>query len=402
MRIAGDVNGSLTSGGRFTLDLVALKANYLALQRHSGTAETAAVVKADAYGLGTQYVVPALVAAGVKTFYVAHIDEGIEVRKLAPSARIFVIYGAPKGTESVLSAHKLTPLICSAEQLDRWGQHIRKTGAPQAYGLHVDTGMNRSGLTMTEARLVGMHSDVLKASGLCHIMTHPACADDPDHPLNPKQIAQFQELKSIFSNIESSYANSAALLSMGNLGGDITRPGIALYGGEALNDVPNLMKPVVKAEARIVQIRHAKAGETVSYGATETLKRDTKIAVCAVGYADGYHRSIGLKHVRNGPGNDTPRAQTEHGDRTEAVRNAYGVRAGFVCGALAPILGRVTMDFTMFDVTDVPDAQLDEAQWVELFGENIALDDVARAGGTIGYELLTSLGRRYERVIVNG
>ncbi len=401
MSIVGDVHGSLTTGGRLTIDLGALKANYLLLQEHSGTAETAAVVKADAYGMGTQYVVPALVAAGVKTFYVAQTGEGIEVRKFAPDVRIFVIYGTPKGTETTLSAHKLMPLICSAEQLDRWGQYIRKTGTPQAYGLHVDTGMNRSGLTMTEARLVGMHSDVLKASGLCHIMTHPACADDSDHPLNAKQVAQFQELKSIFSNIESSYANSAALLSGGNFGGDVTRPGIAIYGGEALNNTPNLMKPVVKAEARIIQIRYAKGGETVSYGATETLKRDTKIAVCAVGYADGYHRSIGLKTAQSAPSNDTPDVRNAYVNDAETVWGACAVRAGFICGRHVPILGRVTMDFTMFDVTDVPDAQLDEAQWVELFGANIALDDVARAGGTIGYELLTSLGRRYERCVIN-
>lgn len=393
---------SLNSGGRLTLDIGALKANYSLLQSHSGAAETAAVVKADSYGLGTLYVVPALVTAGVKTFFVAQIDEGIEVRKYAPDARIFVIYGAPKGTETTLSAHKLLPLICSAEQLDRWGEHIRNTGSPQAYGLHVDTGMNRSGLTMSEARLVGMHSDVLKASGLCHIMTHPACADDPAHLMNAKQMALFQELKQIFSGVESSYANSAALLSGGSCGGEITRPGIALYGGQALNDVLNVMKPVVKAEARIVQIRQAKAGETVSYGATETLKRDTKIAVCAVGYADGYHRSIGQKTARNASEADTPDARNEYGNDAESVRKTHGGRSGFVSGTHVPILGRVTMDFTMFDVTNVPDSQLDKSQWIELFGSNIALDDVAAAGGTIGYELLTSLGRRYERNIING
>ena len=381
--------GSPTSGGRLTVDLGALKANYQLLQMHTGVAETAAVVKANAYGLGVDIVVPALVSAGCKTLYVAQIDEGIEVRKLAPDARIFVIYGAPKGTETTLLAHNLMPLICSAEQLDRWGQYIRKVATPCPYGLHVDTGMNRSGLTMAEARLVGMHSDVLKASGLCHIMTHPACADDPAHPMNAKQISLFQELKQIFSNIESSYANSAALLNGGACGADITRPGIALYGGEALNDVANPMRPVVKAEGRIIQIRHAKEGETVSYGATVTLKRDTKIAVCTVGYADGYHRSIGSANARDG-----------YGDDTESTRKAHGNRAGFVCGVRVPILGRVTMDFTMFDVTDVPDSQLDKAEFIEVFGAKIALDDVARAGGTIGYELLTSLGRRFERLVI--
>jgi alanine racemase len=376
-----DTFGSSTFGGRLTIDLQALKSNFNTLQVRSGGAQVAAVVKADAYGLGVKYVVPALVNAGVRTFYVAQIDEGVEVRRLAPDARIFIIYGALKGTEEILSKYGLMPLICSAEQLDRWGQYIRRTGTPQAYGIHVDTGMNRSGLTLAEARLVGIHSDVLKASGLSHIITHPACADDPGHPLNALQIAQFQELKLIFSDIESSYANSAALLSGGAYGGDITRPGIALYGGHALNDTPNLMKPVVKAEARIVQIRHAKAGETVSYGATETLTKDTKIAVCAVGYADGYHRSIGVKN-------------------STATHDA--AKAGFIAGVPVPILGRVTMDFTMFDVSDLPDAVLDKTQWVELFGEHLALDDIAHAGGTIGYELLTSLGRRYERVIING
>ncbi len=384
-----EIFGSQTSGGRLTVDLGALKANYHALQKHSGAAETAAVVKADAYGLGVGLIVQALLSEGCKTFYVAQIDEGIEVRKLAPGARIFVIYGAPKGTETTLLAHNLMPLICSGEQLDRWGQYIRKISKPCPFGLHVDTGMNRSGLTMTEARLVGMHTDVLQASGLAHIMTHPACADDPAHLLNTRQTALFQELKLIFSGINSSYANSAALLKGGACGGDVTRPGIALYGGEALNNVPNPMTPVVKAEARIIQIRHAKAGETVSYGATVTLKRDTKIAVCAVGYADGYQRSIGSPNARDG-----------YGDDTESVRKPHGNRAGFVCGQHVSILGRVTMDFTMFDVTDVPDARLDKAEFIELFGVNVALDDVARAGGTIGYELLTGLGRRFERVVI--
>ena len=391
MSSPNEIFGSRTAGGRLTIDLGALTSNYRLLQEHSGAAETAAVVKANAYGLGADVVVPALLLAGCKAFYVAQIDEGIEVRKLAPDARIFVIYGAPKGTESTLLAHNLMPLLCSAEQLDRWGQYIRKVGKPCPYGLHIDTGMNRSGLTMTEARLVGMHSDVLKASGLGHMMTHPACADDPAHMLNTKQTALFQELKEIFSGIESSYTNSAALLSGGACGGDVTRPGIALYGGEALNDVANIMKPVVKAEARIIQIRHAKLGETVSYGATVSLKRDTKIAVCAVGYADGYHRSVG---------SGTARGLIEN--HAESMRQPPERPAGFVCGQRALILGRVTMDFTMFDVTDVPDSALDEADYVELFGTNIALDDVARAGGTIGYELLTSLGRRYERSIING
>lgn len=367
------------AGGRLTIDLAALADNYRLMQTHSGAAKAAAVVKADAYGIGVALAVPALSAAGCDTFFVAQADEGISVRSLAPRARIFVIYGAPKGSEEALLEHRLIPLLCSPEQIERWGKLIRAKGSPLPYGIHVDTGMNRTGLTMDEARLIGMHSDVLKVSGLCHVMTHPACADDPDHPLNIRQREAFRQVRSIFAGMESAYANSAAILTTGATGGEITRPGIALYGGESVNGIANPMRPVVTAETRIIQIRYGKAGETVSYGATETLARDSKIAVCATGYADGFHRASG-----NGV----------------AVRKtAIAKAAGFLAGHRVPVLGRVTMDFTMFDVTDVPDEVLDASEWIELFGRNIALDDAARSAGTIGYELLTSLGRRYNKTL---
>ena len=377
--ISGPASG--LAGGRLTIDLAALADNYRLMQRHSGAAKTAAVVKADAYGLGVDLAVPALTAAGCDTFFVAQAGEGVSVRALAPNARIFVIYGAPKGSEEALLEHRLIPLLCSPEQIDRWGQLIRATASPLSYGIHVDTGMNRTGLKMDEAQLIGMHADVLKASGLCHVMTHPACADDPDHPMNGRQRESFQQVRTIFSGIESTYANSAAILTTGASGSEITRPGIALYGGEAVNGIANPVKPVVTAETRIVQIRYAKAGETVSYGATETLTRDSKIAVCATGYADGYHRASGNGVAR----------------RDTGIAKA----SGFIGGYRVPVLGRVTMDFTMFDVTDVPDAILDTTEWIELFGRNIALDDAARAAGTIGYELLTSLGRRYHREAIS-
>jgi alanine racemase len=365
------------AGGRLTIDLSALADNYRLMQTHSGVAKVSAVVKADAYGLGVNLAVPTLVAAGCDTFFVAQADEGITVRKLTPKARIFVIYGAPLGSEEALLKHRLIPLLCSPEQIERWGKLIRAKGTPLPFGIHVDTGMNRTGLTMDEARLIGMHCDVLRASGLCHVMTHPACADDPDHPMNLKQRASFQQVRDIFSGVEAAYANSAAILTTGASGGDITRPGIAIYGGEAVNGVANPVKPVVTAETRIIQIRHAKAGESISYGATETLTRGTKIAVCATGYADGFHRASG-----NGV----------------ALRKTGVAKAsGFLAGHRIPVLGRVTMDFTMFDVTDVPAAVLNANEWIELLGKNIMLDDAARSAGTIGYELLTSLGQRYHR-----
>ncbi len=378
MSASGRTSGP--ASGRLTVDLSALTDNFRLMQTCSGTAKAAAVVKADAYGLGVDLAVPTLTATGCDMFFVAQAEEGIIVRKLAPSARIFVIYGAPKGSEDALLEHRMIPLLCSPEQIERWGKLIRTKARPLPYGIHVDTGMNRTGLTIDEARLIGMHADVLKVSGLCHVMTHPACADDPDHPMNGRQRESFQQVRTIFSGIESAYANSAAILTTGASGGEITRPGIALYGGEAVNGIANPVKPVVTAETRIIHIRYAKAGETVSYGATETLTRDTKIAVCATGYADGYHRASG---------NGTALRKT-------GIDKASGVLAGH----RVPVLGRVTMDFTMFDVTDVPDVVLDTSEWIELFGKNIAVDDAARAAGTIGYELLTSLGRRYHRQVV--
>jgi alanine racemase len=380
--VSGKTSGppSGLAGGRLKIDLSALADNYRQMQMHSTTAKAAAVVKANAYGLGVELAVPTLAAADCDTFFVAQADEGVTVRQLAPNARIFVIYGAPKGSERALLEHRLVPLLCSPEQIERWGKLIRTTARPLPYGIHVDTGMNRTGLTMAEAQLIGTHADVLKASGLCHVMTHPVCADDPDHLMNVRQRDSFQQVRAIFSGIESAYANSAAILTTGASGGEITRPGIALYGGEAVNGTANSMKPVVTAETRIVQVRYAKAGETVSYGATETLTRDSKIAVCATGYADGYHRAAG---------NGVALRQT-------GIAKSHGHIGGF----RVPALGRVTMDFTMFDVTDVPDAVLDTSEWIELFGKNIAIDDAARAAGTIGYELLTSLGNRYHREAV--
>jgi alanine racemase len=367
------------AGGRLTINLEALKANWRTIAAKSAPAKPAAVVKADAYGLGIDLVVPALLAAGCDTFFVAQAQEGADVRKLAPNARIFVIYGAPQGTESFLIENRLIPLLCSPEQVERWGAQIRGRASALPYGLHIDSGMNRTGLTLAEARLMGTHTDVLVASGLCHVMTHPACADDPDHPMNAAQRQSFQQVQAIFSSVESSFANSAAILTGSACGGQITRPGIALYGGVAVNGITNPMKPVATAETRIIQVRHAMAGETVSYGATQILTRDTVIAVCGTGYADGFHRASG--------------------QGIKLRQTGAQAASGWISGQRVPVLGRVTMDFTMFDVSNVPSRVLEKSEWIELFGRNIALEDAARAAGTIGYEFLTSIGQRFHRRI---
>lgn len=365
------------AGGRLTIDLDAVAANYRTMVEKSGRATCAAVVKADAYGLGAERIVPTLAEQGCDTFFVAFADEGIAVRKMAPRATIYVLNGIHEQSVATVAEAGLFPVLCSLEQIDLWANYWKAHGSRRPCALQVDTGMNRLGLTLDEALAFRERNMAEHLVTPILVMSHLACADDPVHPKNSQQLDSFQRVATAFGDVDSSLANSAATLTGGDLLFDVTRPGIALYGGEALNDTPNPMQVVATLEARIAQIRHAKKGETVSYGATQTLERDTKIAITSVGYADGYPRA--------GSARGTPLR-----DALEA--GAYG----FVADRKVPLLGRVTMDLCMFDVTDVSDEALSTG-WIELFGKNIALDTAARAAGTIGYELLTSLGNRYER-----
>jgi alanine racemase len=364
------------AGGRLTIELGALVRNWKKLTALAPSAETGAVVKADAYGLGAEPVVKALAKAGCRTFFVAYAHEGAAVRRAAPEARIFVLTGAEAREYRAYVTSALIPMLSSVEQVRLW----LAEGPNLPFGINVDTGMNRLGLHAGEAAILGADGVVLQAAGLCHIMSHLACADDPAHPMNQRQLKVFQRLAGIHSDVESSLANSAGILLGSAFHFKLTRPGIALYGGEAVNGIENPMEPVAQLEMRVMQVRTAMAGETVSYGATMTLKRNTRIAVCGTGYADGFHRASGAG---------------------VAVRESGRPAGfGFIAGKKVPILGRVTMDLTMFDVTDSPEGTVKAGDFVELFGQSIALDDAARSAGTIGYEMLTSLGRRYHRSVM--
>ncbi|MBO6638341.1 MAG: alanine racemase [Roseitalea sp.] len=371
--MAGRADNGELCGGRLTIDLGAIIANWRDLDRRSRPGRAAAVVKADAYGLGAHRVVPALASAGCDSFFVALPGEGVAIRPLVPEARIFVLNGAHADTMDAMIEAGLIPILCSMEQARFW----LAQGGGTACAIQVDTGMNRLGLTVGEAYTLASDDTLRGKLDIVHVMSHFACADTPDHPLNRQQIESFQAVAAAFESVESSLSNSAATLTGGAHGFAMTRPGIALYGGEAVPGIANSMRPVVTLKARIVQIRSALSGETVSYGATQRLDRDSRIAIASVGYADGYPRA--------GSGSGVP------------LRNAVAEGlCGFVARHRAPVLGRVTMDLTAFDVTDVPDAALAEG-WIELIGPNRSLDDVARASGTIGYEILTSLGTRYAR-----
>ncbi|GGB10016.1 alanine racemase [Brucella endophytica] len=366
----------LLAGGRLIIDLDAIVDNWRTLDARSRPGRAAAVVKADAYGCGIAEVVPALAKAGCDTFFVALPEEGLRVRHAAPRARIFVLNGLFDDAAPAFTDADLIPVLGSDHEIAIWAKHGRR----KPCAIHVDTGMNRLGLTPQEAiAFAGQAKSVRPVL----LMSHLACGDSPSHEMNRRQLEAFKAVRAAFGDIETSLANSAGVFMGGDFLFDLTRPGIALYGGEAVNEVANPMKPVATAEARIVQIRHARQGEPVGYGASAILTRDTRIAIVSTGYADGY--------LRSASGSGVPL-------RGNVATGAYG----FIAGRAVPVLGRVTMDLTSFDVTDVPVDEIRAGSHIELFGPNIVIDDVARASGTVGYELLTNLGRRYHRRYVGG
>lgn len=362
---------------RLTVDLAALADNWLELSRRSGRARAGAVVKADAYGLGIEDCGLTLYEAGARDFFVAAASEGATLRAYAPAARIFVLSGIWPGQERLFLEHDLVPVLASEEQVAHWMSVIAEIG-PYPCALQVDTGFNRLGLSFDDA--MALAQDVSRPIGFdpVLVLSHLHSGDSTDAESNRHQLDLFQKVSAAFEGVESSLAASAGIHLGPHYHFDLTRPGIALYGGTATQAMSQPLRTVVTAEARIVQIRTAKAGETVSYGGTHRLQRDSRLAIAAVGYADGYLRSLS--------GSGIP------------LRNAvHGGAAAYYDGHHLPVLGRITMDLTVFDATDLPARSLQTGDYLELIGPNMPIDTVAEAGGTIGYELLTGFGLRYER-----
>jgi alanine racemase len=355
---------------RLTINLGAVTANWLTLRRLSGRARAAAVLKADAYGLGAEQVGTALLRAGCRDFFVATPDEGVRLRSILPEVRIYVLSGLWPGVEETIFNSDLIPVINSIEQL---GVLMAICG-DHRYALHIDTGMNRLGLTMEEAAEASRMPDRKPLL----VMSHLTSPDHRDQSMNLRQLESFQQVARLFEGIESSLSSSAAIPLGDDFHFDLTRPGIGLFGGLDLEGPSARLLPVATAEARILQVRHVRKGETASYGATHTFDRDSRVATVAAGYADGWHRSMS--------GSGVP------------LRASVGAGAqGFVAGHIVPIIGRITMDLTLLDVSDIPEHLVAPGDYVEVFGEHISLTAAAHAAGTISYELLTSLGKRYAR-----
>ena len=363
-----------------TIDLDALAANYRQLRDLAAPAECAAVVKADAYGLGMGHAAPALWRSGCQTFFVATLTEAADLRALLPEAVIYVFNGLLPGTADRFHTFALRPVLNSADEIKEWAGYCAGVGEKLPCAVHLDSGMNRLGLSPAELDTVAQALELWSALSLTLVMSHLACADDAAHAKNAAQLNLFDTLRARLPEAMTSLANSAGILLGPDFAYDLVRPGIALYGGHPQRRGKNPFHPVVHLKGRILQVREAAAGETVGYGATRTLTRPSRVAVVSAGYADGLFRALSTKDGENG---------------LDVYLGPHAV----------PILGRISMDLITIDVTDVPDvpeALSRRGAWVELLGPNVSAHQLAAHAGTIDYEVLTSLGQRAARRYIGG
>jgi alanine racemase len=360
----------IAAAARLTVDLDAIGRNWQRIAARVGeTTATAAVVKADGYGVGLEPAAEALAEAGCHTFFVALPEEGVRLRNTVRDAAVYVLDGLVPGSTELLAANDLRPVLNSMAEIEEWAD-LKASGIDTSAAIHVDTGMNRLGLTMAEARTLAQEQDLLEAIRPSLLMSHLACADTPEHPLNRRQLTAFRAVRVLLPNIPASLANSAGVFLGPEYHFDLVRPGVALFGGLAVRDAANPMDTVVTVEAPILQVREVKRDETVGYGGSEAATRPSRVAIVGVGYADGYHRRAGSTDTRG------------------------GARA-YIRGRFAPLMGRISMDLMALDVTDIPGVVRGDP--VELIGRHVPVEEVATHAGTIGYEILTGLGQRYQR-----
>ena len=358
--------------GALTVDLDALVANWRKLEKAAVPAECSAVIKANAYGCGIEPVARALAKAGCKTFFVATPDEAAAARAAVPSAVLYVLNGFVQNTGDAYAKIDARPVIGDLNELAEWDVFCRRTQWAGGVAIHIDTGMQRLGLTVAEAQ--GLIPRINAGDhGISLVMSHLACAESLNHPMNAKQLATFREIASAFAGVPASLSNSSGIFLGLPFHFDMVRPGAALYGVNPTPEADNPMQPVVDLKARIVQIRNVERGETVGYGGIWTARRPTRLAIVSAGYADGYFRAA---------------------SSNDGTRGAEVVAAGKRC----PVAGRISMDLMAVDITDLEKNAVRRGHMVTLIGEGITVDELAHHFGTIGYEVLSSLGPRYVRV----
>ena len=360
---------------RLTIDHAALCDNWRKLDAATPGARTASVVKANGYGLGMGDVAISLAASGCEVFFVANVDEGIRLRRTLKSREIFVFSGLTRRNAAAFAESNLIPVLNSLEDISVWAEFWNLRGSRRPCAVQLDTGMHRMGLSAADIAHFTNNKELANSVNVITVLSHLACGDDHDHEMNQIQLERFQAFSQHFKGSELSLANSAGIYLGNSYHFNLVRPGIAIYGGEYFHTGENKMDVVVQAEARIVQIQDVKKGEVIGYGGTHVFNKDSKIATVSAGYADGYLRA-GSSHPKGGAN-------------------------GAIGDIQVPVVGRISMDYTAFDVSDVPEQILESTKFVELFGHHIKLDDAARGAGTLGYEFLTSIGQRYHRNHIN-
>lgn len=348
-----------------TIDLGAVARNWQRLRDEAATAEVAGVVKADAYGLGAAEVAPALHAAGCRRFFTAQLDEALAVRRLLPDARVHVLNGPPPDAMAETVDGDIVPVLNTPGEVAAWAGHARRLERRLPAILHLDTGMCRLGIDAHE--VATLDGDDLRALDLAFVMSHLVSAEAADDPLNERQRRRFDTIRRQLPPAPASLANSSGIFLGTPWHHDLCRPGIALYGVNPTPGRTNPMHPVVTLEAPILQVHEVREAGTVGYGATWPTRPGQRIATVPVGYADGYLRSAS--------------------SRAKASLGACEV----------PVAGRVSMDLVTLDVSSVPEGEARPGAMVRLIGGADGIDGLAAASGTIGYEVLTRLGRRFHR-----
>ncbi len=366
-----------TAGGILTIDLDAVGANWRRLDGMV-TGDAAAVVKADAYGLGAEKIAPALAAAGCETFFVALIDEGVALRTFlgGGEAVIYVLGGLLPGTEEIFVEHALRPVLNSLSEIHAWAAFCSAHGEKLAAAVHIDTGMSRLGLGGLEPAALIDDPSPLRAFTISLVLSHLACAGDADDPKNAEQLAAFKKSSVAFGAVKRSIANSSGIFLGPEYHFDMVRPGVAVYGSNPTPGEPdpgsNPMAQVVGLQGRIIQVRDVDSPLSVGYGATHIAAPGTKIATVAVGYADGYPRGLSNR------------------------------ASGYIGDVRVPLVGRVSMDLITFDVSGVAADAARPGAFIDLIGPHNNIGALAGEAGTIGYEILTRLGRRYHRRYTGG
>jgi alanine racemase len=359
-------------GGLLTIDLRAVQDNWHLLSARTPGTETGAVVKADAYGLGTATVAKALVKAGCRTFFVAHLSEAAKLRAVDNDIIIYVLNGLLPGTTEAFHHLDARPVLGSPEEVAEW----RETGKSSPCALHVDTGMNRLGLDRQQ--LGNMRtSKALEGVGIDLVMTHFSASEVKSDPANAMQVAAFADVAALFPDTRCSLLNSSGHFLPGAPAHALTRPGYALYGGNPTPGEPNPMRQVVRLEAPIIQTRMVEAGTRAGYNGRWTARRASRLATVSLGYADGYARNAGGFSAVDG----------------SMVIGGEALVGGVIC----PFVGSVSMDLVIIDATDAPAMACGRGELVTLIGGPLDLERVGSGARTVGYEMLTSLGRRYQR-----